>query len=183
MWRLLAVCAAGLVLFQTGCSAGLRLTEPAPANVRPLAVQPAPGNLNELIEGALTYDGQTVTVEGEAIGDIMLRGDAGWVNLNDGTNAVGVWAPAALLRRIRNVGRYRVKGDTVRVTGMFYRADPRHGGDLDIQAARLEVLATGGRQPVALNRRRLVAATGTWAAAALLGGVWWRRRRRQTAVS
>ena len=51
----------------------------------------------DLIENALALDGQTVTYTGEVVGDIMKRGDHTWLNLSDGSNAMGVWAETAAL--------------------------------------------------------------------------------------
>ena len=53
-----------------------------------------------LIEHAKSYDYQTVTFEGEVIGDIMVRDDYAWINVSDGSNAIGIWVPAAAAKTI-----------------------------------------------------------------------------------
>ncbi|HLN61411.1 MAG TPA: hypothetical protein VK464_07615 [Symbiobacteriaceae bacterium] len=125
--------------------------------------------INDLVEKAGAFDRQAVTVRGEAVGDVMIRGDHGWVNISDGTNDIGVYATAAQLRAIRQVGRYHTTGDVVRVTGEFHRADPEHGGDLDLHAATLVVVQPGGpvAHPVPLGRVGL--AGGALALALVLG--------------
>ena len=98
---------------------------------------------NELVDQAHKYDKQVVEFQGEVIGDIMARGDHVWMNVNDGTRAIGIWAKKELVADIEVTGDYNHIGDQVKVTGVFYRADPKHGVDLDIRAARIEVFKTG----------------------------------------
>lgn len=93
------------------------------------------------------YDGQRVTYEGEVVQDLMRRGGYGWANVSDGQNALGVWAPAQALEAIQYTGSYRFRGDWVRVTGVFHAACPQHGGDVDLHADRLQVIAPGGPTP------------------------------------
>jgi hypothetical protein len=133
--------------------------------------------LNDLVEKAKELDGTDVSASGEVIGDVMFRGDHGWVNISDGTNALGVWAPAELLGRIQNAGRYGLNGDLVRVAGTFYRMDPQNGGDIDIHARTLEVIETGGPVPHPVSAVRLVWAAAAGTLGALTGGLSWRRMR------
>jgi len=133
-------------------------------------------SLNDLIERAAEVDGQVVTIRGEAVGDIMVRGERGWVNINDGTAAIGIWAPAEQLRQIRHTGRYGVRGDTVEVTGTFFRMDPMHGGELDVQADALVVATPGAAHPASLKTGRVVWAL-VFALTATLAVILLRRRR------
>ena len=55
----------------------------------------------ELINHAKQYDGQMVVYSGEAVGDLMRRGEFCWLNLNDGQNAVGVWLALAMAKADR----------------------------------------------------------------------------------
>lgn len=132
--------------------------------------------LNDLVEKAKELDGREVTVTGEALGDVMFRGDYGWVNIGDGTNTIGIWAPAAFLRRISRTGRYGWKGDTVRVIGAFFRMDPQNGGDLDIQARTLEVIEPGVPAAHPVDPSRIVWAVTMTVAGASAAGLWRRRR-------
>ncbi len=117
----------------------------------PLAAQPpgagGPVSAEELIAGAREYDGRLVVFEGEVIRAVLPRGDHAWVNLHDGTAAVGVWVPLAATAEVRYAGQYKVRGDWVRVRGVFHRACPEHQGALDIHAEEFTVVAAGG--PVA----------------------------------
>jgi len=98
---------------------------------------------NELITQAKQYDGKLVTYSGEVIGDVMLRGEFAWVNINDGDNAIGVWVSAILAKEINLTGAYKSRGDTLEITGIFHRACLEHGGDLDIHAQKLRKLVSG----------------------------------------
>jgi hypothetical protein len=97
----------------------------------------------DLIENAKDYDGQSVVFEGEAIGDLMIRGDMAWVNVSDGNNAVGIWMTVAQTKDINRLGDYSRKGDRLRIQGVFNRACALHGGDFDIHATSVEVIEHG----------------------------------------
>ncbi len=97
----------------------------------------------DLINNAKQYDGKTITYEGEVIGDVMARGNFAWVNLNDGNNAVGVWASKDLTSLINYKGSYKQKGDWLEAVGEFHRACPQHGGDFDIHAITLKKINSG----------------------------------------
>lgn len=99
--------------------------------------------LNQLVENAEAMDGQTVTVTGEAIGEAMERGDHAWVNINDGTNAMGIWMPLDDAQRIKLLGDYKHIGDQLQVTGVFNRACAQHGGDVDIHSDSVKVVKSG----------------------------------------
>ena len=97
----------------------------------------------ELINNAKFYDGKIVTYQGEVIGDVMVRGDFAWVNVNDGSNAIGVWIDRDLTADILYTGSYKFKGDWVEVTGVFQRACLQHGGDMDIHAQNIRKISPG----------------------------------------
>jgi hypothetical protein len=97
----------------------------------------------ELIENASKLDGNTVYYSGEVVGDILYRGDYAWINVSDGANAIGIYIPASEAKKIEYVGRYRVVGDTVSLTGTFHRACAQHGGDMDIHAETVNVTEKG----------------------------------------
>ena len=98
---------------------------------------------SELINNAKEYDGKSVTYTGEVIGDVMLRGEFAWVNINDGDNALGVWMSASLAKEIKFTGNYKSRGDNLEIVGIFHRACLEHGGDLDIHAQALRKLGEG----------------------------------------
>ena len=105
----------------------------------------------DLIEQSQSLDGLTITYTGEVIGDIMQRGAYTWINVSDGTNAIGVWTPTALLGDIQLAGRYATRGDVVTVTGVFNKACREHGGDLDIHALQIVLISKGYSTTHAIN--------------------------------
>lgn len=100
-------------------------------------------SINDLIENAIILDGEKVTITAEAIGEKMERKEGTWVNVNDGTNAIGVWMDKLTADRIGYFGDYSHKGDTLRITGTFSRACLVHGGEPDIHAEMLEIVKSG----------------------------------------
>jgi len=107
---------------------------------------------SELINNARLYDGKVITYEGEVIGDIMVRGEYAWVNINDGQNAIGIWIDKNLTKDIVYTGSYKSRGDWIEVTGIFQRACPEHGGDLDLHAQGIRKIRPGR---LVLERRNL----------------------------
>jgi hypothetical protein len=99
--------------------------------------------INDLIEESFTYDGQTVTLEAEAIGEALQRGDFTWINVNDGTNAIGIWIPSIEAEKIQLYGNYATVGDTISLTGVFHRSCTEHGGDVDIHTNLVIILIPG----------------------------------------
>ncbi len=112
-------------------------------------------NSRALIENANSYDNKEVVYQGEVIGDVMVRGNFAWVNINDGGQAIGVWMPAVFASQIEHKGSYRAKGDWLEVEGTFHRACPEHGGDMDIHARIVGRLRPGEEinQPIDKAKR------------------------------
>jgi len=117
-----------------------------------------PVESRQLVSKANLYDGKTVVYEGEAIGDIMVRGDHAWINIHDGSYAVGVWIKREAASAITHTGGYKSKGDWVEVVGVLNKACPRHGGDLDIHAESLRVMTPGAlrREAVSQDKKTVV---------------------------
>ena len=118
-------------------------------------IAPPTVSISDLITQSRSYDGRVIATEGEAIGDLMLRGEYGWVNLSDGSCAIGIYAPSKQFGQIKYLGRYKVTGDRVRVAGTFYDACPVHSGETDIHASSAEIIRTGGVVDEILDRNRL----------------------------
>jgi len=99
--------------------------------------------INDLIEKAMAFDGQTVTITAEAIGEKMDRKDGTWVNVTDVSNAIGIWMPTQESRRISIFGNYKEKGDILEITGVFNRACKEHGGESDLHLISMRVMKSG----------------------------------------
>lgn len=116
--------------------------------------------VSQLVKDMRKYDGKVVTIHGEAIGDVMVRGTYAWITVNDdryskksieesgeligmSNSGIGVWVLERDTRDIKIYGGYKNKGAEVWLTGVFNRACHEHGGDTDIHATSLEVLKPG----------------------------------------
>jgi hypothetical protein len=113
---------------------------------------------NELVDNADRYDGQVIEYQGEVIGDVMIRRNHAWINVNDGGRAIGIFADKNLARQIKKIGSYNQIGDTVKIIGTFNRACADHGGDLDIHARELYVVQDGYNVEHPVNQAKLVIA-------------------------
>ncbi len=109
----------------------------------------------ELINNAKNYNGNTVVDKGEVIGDIMLRGEYAWINVNDEKNAIGIWIKKELIKDIIYTGSYKAKGDLVEITGKFNRRCLEHGGDLDIHAQSINKISSGSDIPYVVNTKAI----------------------------
>ena len=137
--------------------------------------------INDLVNNAKAYDTQTVTVQGEAIGEALERGDHAWVNMNDGSNAIGVWMSAADAKTIKTYGDYKHVGDTLKVTGVFSRSCPEHGGDVDIHCASIEIVKSGYDVKLKLSNSEIIIAAILLCAAASLSYLYYKIFRRKKA--
>jgi hypothetical protein len=109
----------------------------------------------ELINNAKDYNGNTVAYKGEVIGDIMLRGEYAWINVNDGKNAIGIWIKKELIKNILYTGSYKAKGDLVEIMGKFNRSCVEHGGDLDIHAQSITKISSGSKVFHSVNKKEI----------------------------
>ncbi len=153
------------------CVAGFSL-ESKPVDV--------PIGANALIENAKALDGTVIRFRGEAIGDVFPRGEYSWVNLSDGTAAIGVWIAGNLVPEGMTLGSWKAKGTVVEIVGTFHRACLEHGGDLDIHAGAVVALSPGSgtERPIGWGRAALA---GLLALAAILAGI--RYSRLKTSVA
>jgi hypothetical protein len=115
-------------------------------------------DINELVENANELDGQDVTIQGEAIGECMNRGEYSWININDGTNAIGVWINKSEADKISYYGNYKYHGDMVKITGTFYRACKEHGGEADFHGSSLVIVKKGYHVKEQISYLKIIAA-------------------------
>jgi len=146
----------------------------------------------ELIENSDYYDRRTVVYRGEVVCDVLGRGEYSWITVNDdhyghkpvreyeelkgGNTGMGVYCRSDMLEEVTWVGSYRTAGDLIKVTGVFYKASPRHGGDTMIEAEEISVIRKGWRVTARRGLAGEVAALILLVIAALaLGAVWLNR--------
>ncbi len=115
-----------------------------------------PISSTELINKAKEYDNKTVTYSGEAVGDVMRRGEFAWVNAFDGVSAIGIWLSEDKAKGINFTGSFKSAGDIIEVEGVFHRACKEHGGDLDIHAASLKKIKDGSVVREVVNKRKRI---------------------------
>ncbi len=139
-------------------------------------------HISRLVDDSYAFDGQTVTIEGEVIGDIMQRDAHAWVTVLEGGAAVGLWVDNSILPAKLTAGRYERQGDRVRATGVMHRACREHGGDFDIHSVAFELLAEGHptEHPVSLIR---ILAAILLCSAGIAFCVRWGRRKRSTVTA
>lgn len=115
--------------------------------------------LNDLIEHSKELSDTTVTVTGEVIGEVLERGEYSWVNINDGSNAMGIWLKAEDSKIIQYFGDYKNAGDIVRVMGVFHGSCTEHGGDVDIHSTSFTVVEKGHPTPETITPVKIAVTT------------------------
>ncbi|MDF2586360.1 MAG: hypothetical protein K0S41_201 [Anaerocolumna sp.] len=115
-------------------------------------------SLSELIENGTNMDGEELTIQGEAIGESMNRGDYSWININDGSAAIGVWLKSKDAEKVSYFGNYKYIGDTIKLKGHFYRACKEHGGEADFHADSFEIVKEGHETIKKISNGKLVSA-------------------------
>lgn len=149
----------------------------------------------QLVEQNKKFNGARVTFTGEAIGEVMVRGDYAWIHLNDdaymernveegatlgGLNSgMAVWIPAALTKQIDTYGDYKHEGSIVQISGTFNAACKEHGGDMDIHADSLILIRPGHVVADPIPGWKAALAAGL---AALAAALYWLERRTRDRV-
>ena len=115
-------------------------------------------NFNDLIENSKKIDNSIISLKGEAIGEGMNRGEYSWVNISDGSTAMGIWIESTQAKDIKDYGKYGYKGDIIQINGTFNRACSQHGGDMDIHASSVKIIETGGSITMPISKSKKVIA-------------------------
>ncbi|GBR72870.1 hypothetical protein NO1_0327 [Candidatus Termititenax aidoneus] len=132
----------------------------------------------ELLALPREYDNIPTLYRGEVIGDILARGENVWFNVSDGENAIGIFAPRRLAAEIQTTGKYLQRGDTVEILGKFSRACAEHGGELDIHAAQIKVLARGYALARPVSKFKIILSVLLAGVVLFLGRLDWQRQGR-----
>ncbi|MGL5677642.1 MAG: hypothetical protein ACRDDX_14630 [Cellulosilyticaceae bacterium] len=140
-------------------------------------VEGATVKINDLIENAKAYAEKNVVIEGEVIGEPIGRGDYVWVNIHDGSNAIGVYIEREALSAVKYWGNYKYKGDQVKVTGIFHQVYEEQGGEMGIEGTTLEVIQEGYVATHILSPWRVVAIFLLVPTAGVLIGINYKKRR------
>lgn len=138
---------------------------------------------SELIEHARALDGERVVFQGEAVGEVFPRGGHSWINLSDGTAAIGIWVEASSIPEDAKLGSWKGKGAVFRVAGTFHRACVEHGGDLDIHADTFVLVFAGTSTERPLEPFRISLACLATVAASCAGLLYRKSRLRSRGKS
>jgi hypothetical protein len=124
-------------------------------------------------------DGQTVTFEGEAIGDILnAGGETKWLLLQDGNASISVLISASDVERITYLGRYDQTGALIEVQGRFTENCDDHDGLTDVHATKITILDEGSMRETAFDIRELQIGALLIIIGACLYVLHWRLRER-----
>ena len=127
-----------------------------------MAQEPPTVGLVEVLADPTVYNGQTIAVEGELVGDYGFRRDGFmWTQLNDdsyardalvdggprtGSNVgVGLRMPTEMAEGLDPAGGYRLEGPFVRVIGVWRYHDEERTGESFIDAESVVTLEQGRR--------------------------------------
>ncbi len=115
--------------------------------------------IDNLINNMEQFDGKLVTIESETIGEAMNRGGYSWINVNDGTNAIGIWLKSSDSARIITFGDYKQIGDTVLISGIFSGNSGKHAGEVEIDSSSLKIVREGHAVKEHLTHIKIFSAT------------------------
>ena len=135
----------------------------------------------DLAEADSYYDGQTVQVTGEAVGEaIYADGKHSWITLLDteADASVTVYMPNSDLAKIDTYGAYDKTGTTLRVQGVYHLACHEHDGESDIHAAVVNVAALGATYSESFDMQDFIPGIALTALGLLLLALFWRMRER-----
>jgi len=133
-----------------------------------------------LINKSNQLDGKTIYFRGEIVGDILRRGNFSWINVYDGSQAIGIYCQTKMVECIKFVGDYKNTGDNIEVRGIFHKSCKQHAGELDIHAEQIRIIKTGAKRKHPLSKSRLYLAISLLVCTALI--VWLNIYRKKTAI-
>ena len=129
------------------------------------------------------YEGQTVQVTGEVVGD-LIKAESDkhkWITLDalpeEQPASVQVYVSAEQASLINTFGRFERTGATVSVTGKYHLVCKQHDGLSDIHADSLVVLQPGASHHTRFSIKLFIPAFALVAAGLVL--FWWYRRKRE----
>ncbi|MFU2158178.1 hypothetical protein [Caldisericum sp. AR60] len=116
----------------------------------------------DLIFNAQKYDGKTVLIQGEVVGDVMERSDGVWLNVDDKGAVIGVFLPYEIFKQVKitYTGDYKHVGDTILVEGIFHRTWAQHNGEKSIEGTNIRVVTVGREGPLIISKSRLILTIG-----------------------
>ena len=130
------------------------------------------------------YEGQTVQVTGEVVGDIIESEEEGaykWITVDslpeEQPASVQVYLSAEQAELIDMLGRYERTGSTVSVTGRYHLVCAVHDGLSDIHATSFTVLQSGSSHHTNFNFQPFIPALGLVLIGLAFFGFYRRKRK------
>lgn len=140
-------------------------------------------SIADLAKADSYYEGQTVLVQGEVVGDRIndeMQGGNCWITLQDSDAAnpsvVSVFMTMEQSNVIDSYGHFGMKGTELQVRGTFHLECAEHQGMSDIHVEELAALASGEAEYPQVNMHILVAGVLAVIAGAALLYVYHKKR-------
>lgn len=139
--------------------------------------------IESLFDQASLYDGRTVQIVGEVVGDRISAGSEGyWIMLTsqeaDNSTSISILLSSEQVKQIDHYGRYGVTGTKLQVRGTYHQACSEHEGQPDIHVTNSSVVAKGSEHPDAFNINDFVPGVLAIVIAGLLLGIYYFARER-----
>lgn len=141
-------------------------------------------SINALSQADSYYDGQTVQVVGEVVGDSIRAGVSGrhrWITLSTpGDSAtIAVYMSNEAAAKIDTYGAYDTVGTTLQVRGTFHLVCADHEGLSDLHAEAVTVVEPGKRTPDEFDFSAFIPGIAAVVVGFVLLGVFYWMRERQ----
>lgn len=141
-------------------------------------------SIDDLAVADSYYDGQTVQVTGEAVGDNIRAGlfdGHSWITLESegGRSYISVYLSDEQAGRIDEFGEYGVTGTTLQIQGTYHLACQEHDGLSDLHAEVVSVVAPGAANPDKFDPRNFAFGALLVAVGLVLTGTYYYLRERQ----
>ena len=140
--------------------------------------------IESLYDQAALYDGRTVQVVGEVVGDKISSDEQGlcWITLtsvdSDEPASISVLISEDQAVQIDHFGRYGVTGTTFQVRGSYHQACSEHEGLPDIHATDSSVTSRGVEHPDTFSMDKFLWGLAAVAVGLLLMGIYYFARER-----
>lgn len=141
-------------------------------------------SIEDLSHADSYYDGQTVQVTGEAVGDEIrdsLGGAYRWVTLESGEHDayISVFMSKTQAERIDTFGEYGSTGTIVQVRGTYHLACQEHEGLSDLHVEEVTVVEEGREHPDSFDVAEFLPGLLLVCVGAALTGLYYFLRERQ----
>lgn len=142
-------------------------------------------SIAELAGADSYYDGQTVQVTGEVVGDAIRVLDGSeaeyyWITLldPDSGSSVVTFMRESDVSKIDTYGAYGKNGTILRVRGIYHLVCPEHEGESDLHVEVVSVVSSGWVHPDEFDPKDFLPGIGMAVVGAVCALAFWRMRER-----